>query len=88
MAIPHPILNTRAPQPLHDRLALLSRRRGTKAGTLHRELLEQALVMEEATELLRTVGFQEVICRLTRPSYPSHAAESTTGPDRALVQTG
>jgi hypothetical protein len=69
MGIPHRILNTRASQPVHDALALRAERKATKPGTLHREFLEQSLLVDRIIELYATVGFLECWQRLTTPSY-------------------
>ena len=87
MSIPDPILNTRAPIPVREQLALLAHELNLQPGTLHREILIEALVTKKVLATLKTVGFVETMRRLSTPTYAAHGDERTNTYDELLEQT-
>lgn len=88
MAISDPIVNFRAPVAAKEAAELYARRRGfPDAGKLKRDYFLEGLFADLCMELTASVGVQEVLIRLSRPSYPSHDTERSAEIIKKIEQT-
>lgn len=78
MSVPDKNFNFRAEQAFHDVMELRGVEAKIEKGPLARKWVMERLVIEEALTCLKRCGLAETLNRLSKPTYESHTANSTT----------